>query len=168
MTVRYTPGQLRDAVGISQETYRHWKKALPPLRGGAGHGPRFSVGDLLAVVVVKILTNDFAIRVSAISVIASALFETCNAVPWPALERGKLFVDLAAGGLQFIHGTESTALRTPMLVIPLLSSMLLLRAALLTEHDQSTQTSLPFPPTSTTVTPPTSPGAVDDALEAQT
>ena len=161
MTVRYTPGQLRDAVGISQETYRHWKKALPPLRGGAGHGPRFSVGDLLAVVVVRILTNDFAIRVGAISVIARTLFETCNAVPWPALERGKLVVDLAAGELQFIQDTESAAFRTPVLVIPLRSSILRLRAALLTELGREPQRALPFPPT------PTTPGSADDALEAQ-
>ena len=108
MTVRYTPGQLRDAVGISQETYRHWKKALPPLRGGAGHGPRFSVGEL-----------------------------------------------------QFIHDTESTAFRTPILVIPLQSSILRLRAALLTELDRDPQRSLPFPPT------PTTPGSADGAMEAQ-
>ena len=161
MTVRYTPGQLRDAVGISQETYRHWKKALPPLRGGAGHGPRYTVGDLLAVVVVKILANDFAIRVGAISIIAGALFKTCNAVPWPALERGKLVVNLTDGGLQFIHDAESTAFRTPVLVIPLESSILRIRAALLTELDRDPQRSLPFPPT------PTTPGSAVDAVEAQ-
>ena len=161
MTVRYTPGQLKDAVGISQETYRHWKKALPALQGGAGHGPRFSVGDILAVVVVKILTNDFAIRIGAISVIAHALFETCNAVPWPALERGKLVVNLAGGGLQFIHDTESTGFGIPVLVIPLQSSILRLRAALLTELNRDSQRSLPFPPT------PTTRGSMVDATEAQ-
>lgn len=25
MTVRYTPGPMQDAIGISQEIYRHWK-----------------------------------------------------------------------------------------------------------------------------------------------
>ena len=164
MTVRYTPGQLRDAVGISQETYRHWKKALPPLGGGAGHGPRFSVGDLLAVVVVKILTNDFAIRVNAISAIARALFETCNAVPWPALERGKLLVDLAAGELQFIHTAEPTRVPAPVLVIPLQPSIRRLRAALLTEYDRGTQAALPFPPTATTET---AASAVDEAMGGQ-
>ena len=135
MTVRYTPGQLRDAVGISQETYRHWKKVLPPLRRRAGHGPRFTAGDLLAAAVVRILTVDFAIRVGAISLVAQALFETCNE-PWSVLERGRLNVDLAAGALLFAQETESATLQTPVLVIPLQSSILDLRTALLQEpHD---------------------------------
>ena len=150
MTVRYTPGQLRGAVGISQETFRHWKKALPPLRGGSGHSPRFTGGDLLAVLVVKLLTTDFAIRVSAISIISQPLFQNCNGAPWPALERGKFLVNLAAGKLRFIHESESNAVRTPVIIIPLQPLILHLRAALLAEHDFGTQESLPFPPTPAT------------------
>lgn len=159
--IRFTPSQLRVAVGISPETYRHWKKALPPLSRGAGRGPRFTAGDLVAVFVVKMLTADFAIRVNAISAIAPALFETCNAEPWPTLERGKLVIDLAGGGLQFVHETDSFAFRAPSLVIPLQSSILHIRAALLTEHDHSSQDSLPFPPT------PTAPSKKADSMEAR-
>ena len=141
MTVRYTRGQLRDAVGISQETYRHWKKALPPLRRGAGHGPKYSAGDLLAAAVVRILTADFAIRVGAVSVVAPALFETCNA-PWSLLERGTLIVDLSAGALQFTRESEAPTLQAPVLIVPLQSSILDLRAALLQEPDRGTQESV--------------------------
>src|SRR3546814_4219968 len=79
MTVHYTPGQLRSAMAIPQETYRHWRKALAPLRRGTGHSPCFTAGDLLAVAIVRALTGDFAIRVGAISAVAEALFEACNA-----------------------------------------------------------------------------------------
>ena len=150
MTVRYTPSQLRDAVGITKETFRHWKASLPPLQGGAGHGPRFTGGDILAVLVVKLLTTDFAIRVGAISDIARPLFETCNAEPWPALERGKLIIDLPASELQFKRETEPNPFRRPAMVIPLLPSILRLRSALFTEHNFGTQESLPFPSTPTT------------------
>jgi len=70
MAVNYTPGQLRDAVGIGQETYRHWKKALAPLRRDAGHSPCFTAGDLLAAAIVKTFVANYGMRVSALSALA--------------------------------------------------------------------------------------------------
>lgn len=153
MTVRYTAGQLRDAVSISQETYRHWRKALPVLRRGAGPGPKFTAGDLLATAVVRTLTFDFAIRVSAVSLISPALFETCNR-PWPVLERGKLVVDLAAGDLQLVGIAEPHQPQAPVLIVPLQSSISRIRAALFTQPDRSgMQESLPLPPARTSSVP---------------
>ena len=145
--VRYTPGQLRSATAISQQTYRHWKKALSALRRRAGHSRCFTAGDLLAVAVIRSLTADFAVRVGAISAVAEALFETCNAATWPVLERGKLVVDLASGRLQFLQATDHVGCETPMLVIPLKSMAEHLRGALLTEGGRDSQEVLRFPPT---------------------
>ena len=48
MTVRYTPGQLRDAVAMPPETYRHWKKVLAPLRrNNTRQSPCFTAGGLV-------------------------------------------------------------------------------------------------------------------------
>ena len=147
MAVLYTPGQLCSATAISQQTYRHWKKALAPLRGRARQGRCFSVGDLLAVAIIRNLTADFAVRVGAISSVAESLFETCNTAPWPVLERGKLVVDLANGRLQFLQATDHVACQTPMLVIPLESMVEHLRGALLTDGGVDSQELLRFPPT---------------------
>ncbi len=98
MTVLYTPGQLRSAILIAPETYRHWKKALAPLRRGRGHSPCFSSGDLVAVSVVQALATNMAIRVGALAPIAETLFTLCNLSPWPALERAKLVIDVAGDG----------------------------------------------------------------------
>ena len=119
------------------------------------------MGDLLAVLVVKILTNDFAIRVSAISVIARTLFETATPCRGPPLSAAGYSSTSLPGDCSSSTAPRSTALRTPMLVIPLQSSILRLRAALLTEVDRDTQGSLPFPPT------PTTRAASDEAMEAQ-
>jgi hypothetical protein len=147
VTVYYTPGQLRGAMTIPQETYRHWKKALPPLRRGAGHSPCFTAGDLLAVAIVRVLTDDFAIRVGALSGIAEALFETCNVVSWPALERSKLIADLAHGRLQIRPELENIVLERPVLIVPLRSLVSYLRDALLTDGRADAQEMLRFPPT---------------------
>ena len=67
MTVHYTPGQLRTVARIPVETFRHWKKALPPLRRDRGHSPCFTPGDLVAVAVVRTLSNDLGLRVSEVA-----------------------------------------------------------------------------------------------------
>lgn len=147
MTVYYTPGQLRNAMTIPQETYRHWKKALIPLRRGSGHSPCFTAGDLLAVAVVRVLTDGFAIRVGALSTIADALFEACNAVSWPTLERSKLIADLANGRLQIRPELENAIFEEPVVVVPLRSLVGHLREALLADGGVDSQETLRFPPT---------------------
>ncbi len=101
MPVHYTPGQLRSAVGIPPETYRHWKKALGPLRRDRGHSPCFTAGDLVAVAVVRVLSVDMAVRVGSLTPIAETLFKLCNSAPWPTLERGKFVFDLLKRQVQF-------------------------------------------------------------------
>lgn len=152
MAVNYTPGQLRDAVGIGQETYRHWKKALAPLRREAGHSPCFTAGDLVATIVVKVLVVDYGMRVSALSALVDIMFHECNARSWPMLERSLLVLDL--GGTQVIIQSEGNglALDGPAMVVPLRTLIERLRRTLLAD-DGDGQEMLRFPP----VAQPTSP-----------
>ena len=138
---------MRSAVGISQQTYRHWKKALAPIRREAGHSPCFTAGDLLAIAVVRLLTADFAIRVSALSAIAETLFANCNAAPWPVLERGRFVVELTSSRLQFLPELDHVPGLAPVLVIPLRPMIEHLRDAFLTEGKLDGQALLRFPPT---------------------
>lgn len=153
MKAQYTPSQLRSAVGITKDAFRHWKAALPPFGGGSGHGPKFTAGDLLAVLVVWLKNKDFAIHLSPISTFAQPLFETCSSAPWTALERSSLVVYLPAGQLSFIRESGHNQCRIPLVVVPLRAPVLSLRAALLTEHDLATQESLLFPPSPATLSP---------------
>ena len=118
MTVRYTPSQLRDAVAVPTETYRHWKRALAPLRRDTRQRPCFTAGDLLAVSLVRALTR-FSIRVGAISAIAEDLFRICNDTSWPILERSRLIVDLPRQRLDLQPESEDTRFDTLVLVCPL-------------------------------------------------
>lgn len=143
MAVNYTPGQLRDAVGIGQETYRHWKKALAPLRREVGHSPCFTAGDLLATAIVRILVTDYGMRVSALSELADSIFAECNAWSWPTLERSLLVLDLAEK--QAFTQPEGSRLTfdRPAMVAPLRTLIDNLRRTLLAGDDG--QEMLPFP-----------------------
>jgi hypothetical protein len=146
VTLLFTPGQLRSAVSIAPETYRHWKKALAPLRRGRGHSPCFSSGDLVAVSVIRSLAVDMAVRVGALTPIAETLFELCNLSPWPALERTKLVVDIRGGQLQLRPELAEIVSNQPLITIPLGPMVARLRGQLLVASDDQEQTSLRFPP----------------------
>lgn len=146
MTVLYTPGQLRSAISIAPETYRHWKKALGPLRRGRGHSPCFSSGDLVAVAVIRSLAVDMAVRVSALAPVAEPLFELCNQSPWPLLERTKLIVDIPGAQLQLRPELAETTSDRPTITIPLRSVVSGLREQLLAANNAEDQATLRFPP----------------------
>jgi hypothetical protein len=148
VTLYFTPGQLRGENDIPQETYRHWKKALAPLRRETGHRPCFTAGDLLAVAVVRVLTVDSSIRVGALSTVAEPLFKLCNGAFWPTLERSNLIVDLVNARIQVLPELERIAFEVPvMVVVPLRPLVSRLREALLADGRVGNQEMLPFPPT---------------------
>ena len=147
MSVHYTPGQLRSAVGIPPETYRHWKKALAPLRRDRGHSPCFTAGDLVAVAVVRVLSVDMAVRVGSLTQIAETLFKLCNSAPWPILERGKLLFDFSNAQVQFHPELAGTLSEGPLAIVPLRSIIAHLRDRLLAAGELDTQEMLRFPPT---------------------
>lgn len=146
VTLLFTPGQLRSAVSIAPETYRHWKKALEPLRRARGHSPCFSSGDLVAVTVVRLLALDMGIRVGTLTSIGEPLFEICNRSPWHVLERVKLIIDLANGSLQLRNEFAEVASDKPIILIPLAPLIEQLREQLLTASGEDEQRSLRFPP----------------------
>lgn len=147
VAVNYTPGQLRNAVSIGQETYRHWKKALAPLRREAGHSPCFTAGDLLATAIVKILVVEYGMRVSALSQLAEGLFEACNARSWPMLERSLLVLELNDARVLMQAEGSGLALDRPAMVVPLRALIERLRGTLLA-GDGDGQEMLRFPPVS--------------------
>ena len=152
MSVKYTPGQLRSAVGITQQTYRHWKKALAPLRRCRGHSPCFSAGDLVAVSVIRILSVDMAMRVGSLAPVAEVLFELCNSAPWPTLERGKFLFDLPSTQVQFRQELAEVRSEGPIAMVPLRPIITHLRDRLLAADTHDTQETLRFPPTAVALT----------------
>lgn len=146
MTVHYTPGQLRSVACIPPETYRHWKKALSPLRRDRGHSPCFTPGDLVAVAVVRTLSNELGIRVGTLAAIADALFELCNSGPWPTLERGKLIIDLPQGKIEFRPElSEKPPIDGLTVIVPLRPIVRQLRDQVLTASESNDQQTLQFP-----------------------
>ena len=92
--MHYTQGQLRNAVGLSKEAFRHWKRVLPGFPQGNSHGPSFSPGDVLAFAVLHRLTQTCGVRIGHLSTVSSRVFEVCNKTSWDVLANRVLVVDL--------------------------------------------------------------------------
>ena len=95
--MQFTPGQLRETVGISVETFRHWKRVLPPFADRKRYTPCFTVGDLLAGRILRSLTEGCGVRVGHLAKVSQAIVRVTNMASWAALEDKTLVIDLAKG-----------------------------------------------------------------------
>jgi hypothetical protein len=93
--MQFSQTQLRTTLGISVETFRHWKRVLPPFAKCKRYTSRFSAGDLLAAGILCRLTNQCGIRVGLLPDISQSVVQICNASSWDALEGRALVLDVA-------------------------------------------------------------------------
>lgn len=104
--MKLTPGQIRQALGLSQDAFRGWRATLPPLQGRTGYSPCFTPADLLALAIVKALVEGAGIRVGALTPVAATLFEITNQTSWPLLQRSVLIFNLRAGEIALVPETQ--------------------------------------------------------------
>lgn len=144
MTMHYTPGQLRDALGLSKETFRYWRKELAVLASRRGSRACFGPADLLATAIIRQVTN-LGVPVGRLTNLAGDIFNECRRSNWLQLGRQTLLLQLDANAIRF-----SNDARVPeggaTIAIPLGPLVDSLRCHLLA--DDTSQRSLTFPPLS--------------------
>lgn len=145
--MKFTPGQVREMLPISQDAYRHWRGALSPLRGRNGHTACFTPGDLLAMAAVKAFTEDVGIRVGNLQPVSVDVFEHCNQHPWAALERSALIFEPTLPRVSVVPEAQPQALAGLAVVLPFRPMIVRLREYLLLNHEAPQQEMLRFPPT---------------------
>ena len=144
--MHYTIGQLRDTVGLSLETYRHWKRALPSYARRTGRAPCFTIGDLVAASIIRRLTETAGIRVSALKDIVPDIITICDASPWSVMEGGVFAIDLLQRKCRIVRDPSPWKAGELTIFCPLDPLLAELRGALLREQGESDQSQLLFPP----------------------
>ena len=146
--MKFTPGQVQEALQLSQATFRHWKATLPPMAALGGHTPCFTPGDLLALAVIRTLTEDAGIKVGSLQGVASELFACCGRGSWVGLERSILSVEpLSAHVTLLQEGSAPPSAPNVAILVPLRPLIRLLQEGLLLGHAEEQQNPLRFPPT---------------------
>lgn len=144
--MKLSPGQVREILGLTQDTYRHWKAALSPLADRNGYRPCFTYGDLFAMALIKALTDDAGVRVGALHAVAASLFDHCGMHSWTELERSTLVLELARVQVTFVPEQHLPKLDGIGLVVPCRRIALDLRERLLMDKEPVDQGNLHFPP----------------------
>lgn len=145
LAIRYTPGQFRDALGLTKETFRYWKRDLPALAAVAGHSPCFGPGELVATAIAKQAVDLAGVSIGRLAPLAAQLFALCEQRPWPQLERLSAALFLQTGHVSFVELGAPFPGQEPAIVIPLEPVIRELRDRLLAA-DVDVQASLAFPP----------------------
>ena len=117
--MNYTPSQLREAAGLSKETFRHWKRVLPGFARGTSRGPSYSPGDVLASIVLQCLTRGCGVRVGHLRTVANTIFNVCNKTSWNVLSDKALIVDLARQDCFMVPKTDPVSGDSAVLVCPM-------------------------------------------------
>jgi hypothetical protein len=141
--VKLTPAQFRDALGISQETLRHWRRSLPIFQGRKGYAPAFTSGDLVVGAVIKLLRERWGLSVTAFAEQSIALGEAVGRTSWPSLAASTLRLSLTSKDCELVPTTSRQAVDKPCLIVPLGPIIEHLTAALLEDESQS---QIYFPP----------------------
>jgi hypothetical protein len=140
--MQLTPAQLRETVGISVETFRHWKRVLPPFANRKRYVPCFTVGDLLAGRILRILTEGCGVRVGHLAKVSQEIVSVCNLAPWAALEDKTLAIDLLKGSCFLLKDGQQHCGSDFFLLCDMKPLMLDLRDALLQSHPSAPQHNL--------------------------
>ncbi len=145
LAIRYTPGQFRDALGLTKETFRYWKRDLPALAAGAGHSPCFGPAELVATAIAKRAIDLGGTSIGRLAPLAPRLFALCEQKAWPQLERLSAVLFLKSGDASFIEQGSPFPGNEPAIIVPMEPVIRELRERLLAA-DVEVQTSLAFPP----------------------
>lgn len=141
--MRYLPAQVKEALGISEETFRHWRSALPPLKGKRGYGPCFTPGELLALKVVAQF-HGFGIPVRQLKPNAEALFDACAQGAWFSLADKAVVFD--GNSMEMMNSSQEARMsRRARVLIPLAPLIDELRSSL-SEEMRPAQPEIVFPP----------------------
>jgi len=145
--IQFTQDQMRTLTGVSAETVRHWRKAVPYLASKTGKSARFSFTDLLGLAVTNELVSSLGVHIGSVSAGVDALFKLLADASAPAMDGAIVFVTSTTASL---HESSSwyvaRALTQPTLAIPLDPLIARLQQHMLPVMPGAAQAVLPFPP----------------------
>jgi hypothetical protein len=130
----YTQKQIREELGIPQQTYRYWASVVPSLAAKKGKAAGLTYGDVLALAFTKQLCDQFGLRIGNIAPALEALFRELNSRAWLLLENSWLKITrsnaeiLFAGDIRNLSSGEDaifiecapvlSTVRSKMLALP--------------------------------------------------
>lgn len=140
--MQFNQMQIRDTIGISVETFRHWKRVLPPF----SKRKKYTLGDLLAAGILHRLTDHCGVRAGHLPEISKAIVEVCNAGPWTSLQNKTLVIDFQKKTCALVKSARAFAFQDIVVVCPLEGIVAQIQETLSRKEPAVAQHHLHFPP----------------------
>lgn len=144
--MQFSQGQLREVLGISVETFRHWKRVLPPFAHRKPYTPGYSMGDVLAAGVLHRLTDRCGVRAGHLAEISKTVVNICNTDAWASLESRALVIDVQGNNCRLVRNPNKVDARDVVIVCPLHQIMQVIQSGLARSQPIPVQRHFPFPP----------------------
>ena len=140
--MQFSQAQVRNTLGISVETFRHWKRILPPF----AERKKYTLGDLLAAGILRRLTEQGGVRAGYLPEISKAIVEVCNVSEWASLEGKTLIIDIQKKTCVLVKNVRAFPFHGVVVVCQLEGVMAQIQEALLRNQPAVVQHHLHFPP----------------------
>lgn len=102
---------------LSDQALRHWHQELRSLTGLNGYKPCCSLGDVLAVMVIRHLIKVIGISVGTLATVSIGLFSLCRSISWPLLVDRCILVGVERGGVGLL--TCKLDFDAPVVLVPI-------------------------------------------------
>jgi len=76
-SVKFTQGQVRTLTGLTEPTLRVWSRHIPPLRALKGKGQNFTLGNVIALMVIDQAVRHIGCPISSMPPRVTELFQIC-------------------------------------------------------------------------------------------
>ena len=106
--ILFTQEQVRTLTGVSAETIRHWRKAVPYLAAKSGKSARFTFADIVGLAITREFIATLGVQIGNVHVGVNALFHLL-AETHPALFQGAIVTITASKAL--LSSAESITIR---------------------------------------------------------
>lgn len=118
--MKLTQAQVREVTGLTEPTLRVWARCVAPLADRKGKGPKFSVGDVVALLVIESAVRKLGCPISSLAPLAPALFSACarftvnGASAGSVVVKGEAVIILASGEAVPVGGQDPAFVVVPI------------------------------------------------------
>lgn len=142
VSIQFTQEQARALAGVSPETVRHWRKAVPYLSCKTGKAARYSFPELVGLAATNELVKTLGVHIAAVSGGVDALFRLLMNSNVAAFQEAIAVITADKAALE----AKITACEQSALMVPLKPLVSRIQQSMLPTLPNTEQATLPFPP----------------------
>ena len=144
--MQFTPEQARVLAGVSRETLRHWKKAVPYLCAKSGKAARFTLVDVIGLAVTQELVEKLGLQIASVGKGVDVMFSLFAQASPESLDLCNVVISTARASLQEVSCDLRLKSNEPIVVVPLAPIVSAIQQNMFPIAARMRQHDLRFPP----------------------